>query len=197
MQQLERQEIQQEQRVQITPVPQAQANTVTVMIMRQHQQDDPIRVLLLQRSLASSSEPEKPEESEKSEEPAYVDPFAGEWELPGGHAEAGEEPFEAALREIQEETGLALEQLKLRGFSHYVNSEGCPAINWIYTATIEEPPLVILSSEHRAATWKTVRYVQACMHLAHKHDAILAFLAPLIVGNRCDQAAAPGSDDCS
>lgn len=32
-------------------------------------------------------------------------PFRGLWSLPGGSAEAGEEPVEAALRELLEETG--------------------------------------------------------------------------------------------
>ena len=31
------------------------------------------------------------------------------WETPGGHIEAGETPFEAAKRELQEETGLTAE----------------------------------------------------------------------------------------
>lgn len=33
----------------------------------------------------------------------------GIWIQPGGHLEVGEEPFEAALREAEEETGLALQ----------------------------------------------------------------------------------------
>lgn len=45
------------------------------------------RVLLIQRAIADS------------------DPAAGKWEIPGGHAEAGESLLAAALREWSEETG--------------------------------------------------------------------------------------------
>lgn len=38
-------------------------------------------------------------------------PLAGYWEFPGGKVHAGETPATAALRECQEETGLAVEAL--------------------------------------------------------------------------------------
>ncbi|MDQ2050610.1 NUDIX hydrolase [Natronolimnohabitans sp. A-GB9] len=38
-----------------------------------------------------------------------VPPGIGEWTLPGGHMEVGEEPAVAAVRELEEETGVALD----------------------------------------------------------------------------------------
>ncbi|SIS11947.1 NUDIX domain-containing protein [Natronorubrum thiooxidans] len=38
-----------------------------------------------------------------------VPPGIGEWTLPGGHMEAGEEPAVAAVRELEEETGVAVD----------------------------------------------------------------------------------------
>lgn len=38
---------------------------------------------------------------------------AGEWSFPGGHLEWGETVFEAAEREVKEETGLEVEKMEL------------------------------------------------------------------------------------
>lgn len=37
------------------------------------------------------------------------------WNLPGGHAESGETPWDAALREVEEETGMTVEINRLSG----------------------------------------------------------------------------------
>ena len=38
-----------------------------------------------------------------------VPPGVGEWTIPGGHVETGEEPATAAARELEEETGVAVD----------------------------------------------------------------------------------------
>jgi NAD+ diphosphatase len=43
------------------------------------------------------------------------EPCLGAWDLPGGFVEAGEPPSEAVVREIAEETGLAVELLGVLG----------------------------------------------------------------------------------
>lgn len=40
------------------------------------------------------------------------------WSLPGGHLENGEDPYQGAIREMKEETGLDVEDIKLVG-SHW------------------------------------------------------------------------------
>jgi len=40
------------------------------------------------------------------------------WDIPGGHVEAGEQPEEAARREVYEETGAALGRLRPLGYHH-------------------------------------------------------------------------------
>lgn len=42
----------------------------------------------------------------------YIDKFAGEWDLPGGHIQVGEDFFDGMKREVFEETGLRVSDLK-------------------------------------------------------------------------------------
>lgn len=43
----------------------------------------------------------------------YMDKFAGEWDLPGGHLKGNESLFEGLEREVEEETGLSVSEPKL------------------------------------------------------------------------------------
>lgn len=42
----------------------------------------------------------------------YVDKFAGEWDLPGGHIHVGEDLMDGLKREVTEETGLSVGKCK-------------------------------------------------------------------------------------
>ena len=45
----------------------------------------------------------------------YVDKFAGEWDLPGGHLKGNETLFAGLEREVEEETGLSISEPNLIG----------------------------------------------------------------------------------
>ncbi len=47
-----------------------------------------------------------------------IEPDRGTWHLPIGHAEFGEDPADAALREVYEETGLILADLQFLAYEH-------------------------------------------------------------------------------
>jgi len=62
------------------------------------------------------------------------EPNLGLWIAPGGKVEMGESPHETARRELVEETGLVVDDLRLRGFCTEVSP--LPEWNWmlfIYT----------------------------------------------------------------
>lgn len=67
-------------------------------------------------------------------------PKQGEWDLPGGFIEPGEVVTEGLRREIREETGLELENLR-RLHQAAGDYAGKPTLNFIYTATATGEPL--------------------------------------------------------
>ena len=60
-----------------------------------------------------------------------------QWMPPGGHIEADEDPVQAVLREIREETGFITEVIPLGGLMPFAAPEQLPAP---YTILIEEIP---------------------------------------------------------
>lgn len=80
-------------------------------------------------------------------------PYAGAWAPPGGYVEAGESLEGAAVRELQEETGLVLEREQL--LPHAV--ESLPEINQVifcFLARLDTaPPLAPRPPEALDARW--------------------------------------------
>ena len=75
----------------------------------------------------------------------------GRWEFPGGGVEAEETPEEAALRELEEETGLKAE-ISGRGDSAVIDTEhGELRIFPFLVETSSED--IVLSREHTEYTW--------------------------------------------
>lgn len=67
-------------------------------------------------------------------------PFQGQWALPGGHVERGEQTADAARREAQEETGLTVVIDDLLGIYDAAGRDPRgPVISVVYTATPAHP----------------------------------------------------------
>ena len=63
-------------------------------------------------------------------------PRQGEWSLPGGLQKLGETVFEAAVREVLEETGVAVQPLGIVDVVDLIECDGDPAsgrVRWHYT----------------------------------------------------------------
>lgn len=62
------------------------------------------------------------------------DENAGKWIGVGGHLEADESPHEGILREIREETGLEVSDLRLRGIVTFILPAWGNELTFLYTA---------------------------------------------------------------
>lgn len=66
-----------------------------------------------------------------------IEPFAGRWDIPGGFCQEWEHPTECAVREVREETGLAVELTALLGiFVDTYDSAGYNTLNIYYRAQV-------------------------------------------------------------
>jgi mutator protein MutT len=84
--------------------------------------------------------------------------LAGEFDLPGGQVDEGEDLIEAVVREIQEETGIMLRTTDPQAFySHTGTYKGQNFIRILFAITLAEPQNVLLSYEHDSFEWVTTK----------------------------------------
>ena len=107
------------------------------------------------------------------------DPFAGDWALPGGFVEYGEDPDHAVAREVEEETGLA--GLPFRQFRSFGSPDRDPrghTVSIVYLAElVGEPPLVRAGDDAAEAQWFALDELPP---LAFDHDRILSMITAVL-----------------
>ena len=118
-----------------SPVSQLSIGTIDVYVIR------PLaggwRVLVLQRALDTRC------------------PTA--WETVHGHIEEGEEPEDAALREVREEAGLDVSRLyNVTVQPFYLHRSHTVQLAVVFAAFVDEPATIALGSEHQRAEWLSV-----------------------------------------
>ena len=70
-----------------------------------------------------------------------ADENAGKWIGPGGHLLEDETPEECVRREVREETGLELQDLRLRGIITFILPDWGNELTFLYTAHTEQTEL--------------------------------------------------------
>ena len=78
------------------------------------------------------------------------------WETVHGHIEAGEEPEQAAEREVREETGLSVERLyNVTVQPFYLHKSQTVELAVVFAAFVPPAGEITLSAEHSRSEWLT------------------------------------------
>jgi len=79
------------------------------------------------------------------------------WETVHGHIEEGEEPEDAAVREVREESGLEVARLyNVTVQPFYLHRTHTVQLAVVFAAFVNEPATVLLGSEHQRGEWLSV-----------------------------------------
>ena len=104
-----------------------------------------------------------------------IDPFVGQWALPGGFVRADEDLATAARRELDEETGLRGTRLHLEQLGSYGAPQRDPRMRVItvaYLCLTPDPATPAAGGDAASAAWTSVEALGAT-RLAFDHQRIL------------------------
>jgi type II secretory ATPase GspE/PulE/Tfp pilus assembly ATPase PilB-like protein/8-oxo-dGTP pyrophosphatase MutT (NUDIX family) len=140
----------------------AQVGTIDVLVIRTQGAD--WRVLTLQRGIGTRC--------------------PGSWETVHGHIEPGEEPEDAAVREVREETGLAAEKLyNVRVSPFYLHKQHVVQLAVVFAAFVADPGAVVTGTEHQAAEWLSVDDAMARFSFPAERESLRVAVELLATGD--------------
>ena len=112
----------------------------------------------------------------------HKEPYAGDWALPGGKAEPGEEPHQTAVRELAEETGVVVSPEELVLVGRYDRPGRDPRGAYVsdaFLVTLAQLPVARAGSDAARIRWWPVAELVGG-ELAFDHAAILADAAAVL-----------------
>ena len=115
------------------------------------------------------------------------DPFKGMWALPGGNIDEDERPIEAAIRELEEETGISLKGMNLTSTNRsgyltpigvfdkpYRDPRNKNCVSYAFGVILDEMPQVIAGDDATECTWNDVTYDgDVTVDMAFDHKEII------------------------
>ena len=106
-----------------------------------------------------------------------------EWQLPGGWIEIGESPHQAARREVAEETGLLLRDLRFVATTSNVFSAHKHSISLCFEAECVNEDSLIVAERHKCCDWEWKCWAEVTENLflplcLLKQTGYLPFLPP-------------------
>ncbi|MEU8765095.1 NUDIX hydrolase [Streptomyces sp. NPDC048659] len=108
------------------------------------------------------------------------DPYEGHWALPGGHVDHGETGLQAAVRELEEETGVRVAEDELRLVGVWDQPDRDPRGRYVtvtYLATVPAGTQATAGDDARDARWWPLTDLPQALAFDHA-DILRAVLRP-------------------
>ncbi|MEP6492308.1 MAG: ATPase, T2SS/T4P/T4SS family [bacterium] len=106
------------------------------------------------------------------------------WETVHGHIEPGEEPEDAAVREVGEESNLSVEKMyNVRVQPFYLHTTHTLQLAIVFAAFVNEPATVTIGSEHQRFEWLSVDAALGRFNFPAERESLRAIVELLATGS--------------